>query len=920
MLSNLGLSKNETDKIQLFTVWPYLSRKEPCKNSKCPMSGWHPRFQEKDKVCWDPGMTDPPNFDPRVRHLFKEDIEIESVKILLKNLAEENEIEEKAWMKILARQTRYACGALFDEISKLFFLLGPNQLDLRDSEEHKIMEPRIIEGKAGTGKTLTIAAKIERLFHEGKITALRKAVYICYSDQSVEQIKFLLRHISLENIEVFNARKHPRLKHLIENPRVVLRLIKDDRFNFIFVDECEDLSEKNSLAHIFQWSTDDCNISGHCWLLFDQHQSHDPAHRHFLIASRVTGKINWTGHTMDRSLFGDRIETLQAIFRMTHENARYIKNNNLIPDMEVNMAHKIEGLKTSTRNIPINSWDNAKPILITEIVKSALKLNCDRNIHPGKIAFLMPDSDYKDIIGETIEQFLDGINKEMKNRFVKPKKEDIIPKFTNKIIHNFLKIHDHDIKHCTCAFYFGCVSDVKGLDIQVVHLLQITVADDFYKMEINSDQSSACVGCSKTGCSFKLRRAGFDAPMGRSSDTGDICTLRTWPLYTAVTRSTCEFQVTNLVVEEAVLLQANTNEIISEVMKTSSEENCFEVYDKNYNHVLEIGGMSTPKFGCNIEQIFWNKDDDLVITRTKGGRVQIFSTGAMPTVLEQENVKCMDMSSTGIIATIRWKPQKLTTWTSDGELLESVNTKCRYTNVQFSQQGTFVLCTRIPSTSKYCSSVYRVKDLHQVHKVENFSTRLLTISWCGDSRLTYYIENDKVLKHVDITTQEPQAQDIPLKTMQNTTALKWDKDARYLAIGFDDASLKVWTQSNQTLHTLTTTGYTTCLEWSTIGDHAMLAIFIPDKGVRVWDIETWQCLYTISIKTNVTWPVLQFSNSGSLLAIAEDEAVLICDMKTGELFLHENMNSGRVVRWGPGDNKLAVISEDHRIMILDMHQ
>ena len=95
MLSNLGLSKDETDKIQLFTVWPYLSRKEPCKNSKCPMSGWHPRFQEKDKVCWDPGMTDPPNFDPRVRHLFKEDIEIESVKVLLKNLAEENEIEEK---------------------------------------------------------------------------------------------------------------------------------------------------------------------------------------------------------------------------------------------------------------------------------------------------------------------------------------------------------------------------------------------------------------------------------------------------------------------------------------------------------------------------------------------------------------------------------------------------------------------------------------------------------------------------------------------------------------------------------------------------------------------------------------------------------------------------------------------------------
>ena len=88
------------DKIKLFTVWPNLSYKEPCTNTNCPEGGWHHRFQAKPPSCWPPGMTDPPQFDPKVAHLFKEDLQPENIKDVLKNLVLENRIEEETWKQI----------------------------------------------------------------------------------------------------------------------------------------------------------------------------------------------------------------------------------------------------------------------------------------------------------------------------------------------------------------------------------------------------------------------------------------------------------------------------------------------------------------------------------------------------------------------------------------------------------------------------------------------------------------------------------------------------------------------------------------------------------------------------------------------------------------------------------------------------
>ena len=114
-------------------------------------------------------------------------------------------------------------------------------------------------------------------------------------------------------------------------------------------------------------------------------------------------------------------------------------------------------------------------------------------------------------------------------------------------------------------------------------------------------------------------------------------------------------------------------------------------------------------------------------------------------------------------------------------------------------------------------------------------------------------------------------------------------------------------------------GCTRWLEWSTIQDHPILVAFSPIFGLKVWDVDTLQC-QTINLKTRTNFPVMQMSNSGSLLAIADYKDVLVCDIQTGELFVHEEVRGWKVVRWGPGDDKLAVIDDHHRILVLDMNQ
>ena len=81
-------------------------------------------------------MSEEPNFEEPGWHLFKEKFGEENQskfnKWLKHCLTAEKAMDKSCWSKILRIHTQHACGALYNEISKRFLILGADQVALRD--------------------------------------------------------------------------------------------------------------------------------------------------------------------------------------------------------------------------------------------------------------------------------------------------------------------------------------------------------------------------------------------------------------------------------------------------------------------------------------------------------------------------------------------------------------------------------------------------------------------------------------------------------------------------------------------------------------------------------------------------------------------------------------------------------------------
>ena len=91
-------------------------------------------------------------------------------------------------------------------------------------------------------------------------------------------------------------------------------------------------------------------------------------------------------------------------------------------------------------------------------------------MHPGKVAFLFPDSDCKTILGDVPLELVEDLNDEMKSKYA-TFKTDIVPQLSTSVMDSFLSSHDMDIKKCNCKYFVGPVSRAKGLTIQVLNFL-----------------------------------------------------------------------------------------------------------------------------------------------------------------------------------------------------------------------------------------------------------------------------------------------------------------------------------------------------------------------------------------------------------------------------------------------------------------
>jgi len=511
--THFSMNVDQLDKINLISVWPYLSSKEKCNNPQCEL-GVHNRFKDKPVECLLPGSSQAPQYDATIKHWFKDDID--ELETILRGIVLDpnHAMEKKAWLQIMKIHTTLACGALYDETNKTFFLLGPNQVHLIKSTEHDLLRPKLIMGTAGTGKTITIAAKIEQLYKEGHISSNRRALFICYSIHLKDYMSMLLKNVGIrsENVVLVNASdpKNVKFRKLLDDPVKTTNLFLEENFSFIFMDEAEDDNDNEIIDRLKSWTPVSVSLKGIFWIMYDPYQSNWSKNQHFLLGtskeSKVTKvkaedeplnstgnqltRLTWAGNMFNKKESDFDIITLESNFRLTLSNAQYIKDANLLPEYKVNMSHDITGMGVTVRNVMVEAKEfflrKLEESLLSEIGEASMIESFQKNIHPGDITFLLPETDYKLHFGQQIDTFLKNLNEKLKDKFVKSMVNlGLQPEFTSDVSQSVLFEHHKDIKKCRCKIFIGRTRDLKGLTSQVVYYIPIVLADERQVTEID---------------------------------------------------------------------------------------------------------------------------------------------------------------------------------------------------------------------------------------------------------------------------------------------------------------------------------------------------------------------------------------------------------------------------------------------------
>ena len=239
-----NISESALDKIRSCIFWPNLSSLEDGPDevcSHCPTP--HERFKPKPKSC--PSRRKNGEKDPIIGdHVFEEDL-LAFNRWLLDFLdSEVNLMTEADWTDCLNIFLLLSVGCLFDEMDKSFILQSMTQHTLTMMPEHEMSTPRFIYGPAGSGKTLSVIAKIESLYKTDKINNENKVLFVCKNRELHCYIKYELekRNIQISNIDFLCFED----LHDFPDTSMMFRPLITD-YSAIFVDEAEDLgAEDNS--------------------------------------------------------------------------------------------------------------------------------------------------------------------------------------------------------------------------------------------------------------------------------------------------------------------------------------------------------------------------------------------------------------------------------------------------------------------------------------------------------------------------------------------------------------------------------------------------------------------------------------------------------------------------------------------------
>ncbi|XP_069676761.1 uncharacterized protein [Periplaneta americana] len=382
--SNMELESDSYDNLNCYIFWPYLSP-----TTKDPQNKIISRWKEDGGMhVFSNILNSPANF----KEWFKSEI-----------LQNGTPIDGKHWNLLFKRFVILSCGVIVDEIHNgMLALLSQEQVDLLN--RRSTGNPLIIHGAAGTGKTLLVIRKLQKLYEEGQLHKDARALYICYWPG--------IRCDVVKKLEALGLSEFVDTQRFFISTEGFLKHNKEG-YKHIFMDECEALclsfEEKiitQTLEELFKrYQMGNTNVrdneQGVFWFLVDINQASLflPKHSPNILKSPdiiLTKVIRSTGtiYKVFKQFYQEPIPRMPAALKLE----AYQKLQ------DISIGHSING--------PPIYWvdSNSQPSCLQVLVSVIVDLCSTKGIKPNDLCVLpfLVHSSYK----------ADAINDEIQTHFV----------------------------------------------------------------------------------------------------------------------------------------------------------------------------------------------------------------------------------------------------------------------------------------------------------------------------------------------------------------------------------------------------------------------------------------------------------------------------------------------------------------------
>ena len=391
-----------TNGLQVHAVWPFMDPTEPC--VQC--GGNHASLYEKPTACQQPGTQARADPEPPGFHIFKDKFAGDNFSQWIKRIVLDpsKAAGETVFYNVLDFVARHCVGVLHDQVVKSFCFLGDDQAKLVKRPEQPLDEPTIIYGLWGTGKTITIMARIEHISE--KLSAASKALYVTFGQNAIEMVKMKLVACNVDITHItfaeFAAFSHD-LNKLPEDDKVVHDLV-NDMYRYIYLDSVEDagiewvnkllrktlgLSFAGSCTPRQQTLPMQTSTTGDFWITLDPFQGLQDSHS----LHRGSGnKLQWMGSLADTNLLEEgfkssRIVKLQECFRMPHAMVNHLDSKKVLPTGDFPQAQDVKSL--GVREVIVDlSVGYTMRWLADQLADQLFTKVQERGIHPGHCAVL----------------------------------------------------------------------------------------------------------------------------------------------------------------------------------------------------------------------------------------------------------------------------------------------------------------------------------------------------------------------------------------------------------------------------------------------------------------------------------------------------------------------------------------------------